>query len=167
MEMRVKDSGPGLLFLLPSGHGYHCSLRQPLPASAANTAPNTKLSYSSNSKLSTQNNQLGNFTNPNYSGLLPTQISPETHPRHYLHNQLKSPTCFLLLRLLPKMHKQALNWKGHNCIYANCDHAGDPNQSVEFIISHTLTCRKGCWQMLLQFRAHKGIALTSEDTFNC
>lgn len=34
MEMRVKDSGPGLLLLLPSGHDCHCSLRWSLSSSS-------------------------------------------------------------------------------------------------------------------------------------
>lgn len=34
MEVKVKDSGLGFLFLLPSGHGCHCSLRQPLSSSS-------------------------------------------------------------------------------------------------------------------------------------
>jgi len=37
---------------------------------AATTAPNNNLFCSSNSKLSMQNNQLGNFSNPDYPGLL-------------------------------------------------------------------------------------------------
>lgn len=102
------------------------------------------LSCSSNSKLSMQNNQLGNFTNPDYPGLLPTQISPETRPGHYLDNQLQSPTCLLLPPPLPKMHKQALDCKEHNCIYANCDHASKSSHSTELIISHILTWGDGC-----------------------
>lgn len=34
MEVKVKDSGPGLLFLLPSGHGCHCNPRQSLSSSS-------------------------------------------------------------------------------------------------------------------------------------